>query len=188
MSTSISSRRQSISHSSHASGSERSVSSDEIDEKNSDADGSVELTSTIKSPTLETKTKKTPNNRELLYQASTSERSADRTNSVDASNESNGSDETVVSQESQAPTILANSEPRLVARTNNFFLIASALTGLSAPFVMMLGPKDLASRASWFGVAAVTGLIMGSAYCFGDYVNELREQVQAQQRGEASPA
>ncbi|MFM2009029.1 MAG: hypothetical protein RIR02_979, partial [Pseudomonadota bacterium] len=63
-----------------------------------------------------------------------------------------------------------------------------ALTALSAPFVMILGPKDLASRAAWFGVGLSSGLIVGSAYCFGDYINALRDQVQTQKRGEISPA
>jgi hypothetical protein len=62
MSTSISSTRQSISQSSQssrASSSERSVSSEVIDGKGSYSDeDSVELTSTIKTPILKTKTKK----------------------------------------------------------------------------------------------------------------------------------
>ena len=56
------------------------------------------------------------------------------------------------------------------------------------PFIMMLGPNDLASRAAWVGVAVASGLVLGAAYCFGDYINALRDQVQTQKRGEISPA
>ncbi len=190
--------RQDISHASHFALQEKSQANSnvsakrksQIEEKSSlgDEADSVELTSTIKTPRLQSKTQEIVNTRELFLNELASDHSADRTNSVDASNVSNGSDESEISQESQAPTILANSEPRLVARTNNFILITSALTALSAPFVMILGPKDLASRAAWFGVGLSSGLIVGSAYCFGDYINALRDQVQTQKRGEISPA
>ncbi len=172
---------------SHASRGERSVSSEIISGKNSD-DDSVELASTIKTPRLESKTKKALNNHEVINKASTPDRSTDRSGSTHVSTESNRSDETVASQQNQAPIILAASEPRIEARTYNFILIASAMTGLSAPFVMILGPNDLAIRAAWFGVGAVAGLIVGSAYCFGDYMSDLRKQIQAQQRSEISPA
>ncbi len=172
---------------SHASSSERSVLSEIISGKNSD-DDSVELASTIKTPSLESKTKKALNNHEVINKALTPDRSTDRSGSTYVSTESNRSDETVASQESQAPIILVASEPRIEARTYNFILIASAMTGLSAPFVMILGPNDLAIRAAWFGVGAVAGLIAGSAYCFGDYMGDLRKQIQAQQRSEISPA
>ncbi len=190
--------RQDISHASRFALQEKSQANSnvsakrksQIEEKSSlgDEADSVELTSTIKTPRLQSKTQEIVNTRELFLNELASDHSADRTNSVDASNVSNGSDESEISQESQAPTILANSEPRLVARTNNFILITSALTALSAPFVMILGPKDLASRAAWFGVGLSSGLIVGSAYCFGDYINALRDQVQTQKRGEISPA
>ena len=189
MSTSISSTRQSISQSSRASSNERSVSSEVIDGKSSYSDeDSVELTSTIKTPRLKTKIPEAQNSREFFNRTSTPDRSTDRSGSSQVSTESNRSGETVVSQESQAPIILAASEPRIEARTYNFILIASAMTGLSAPFVMILAPNDLAIRASLFSVAAAAGLIAGSAYCYGDYMLDLRKQVQAQQRSEISPA
>jgi len=197
MKPSNSSARQDISQASRFAVQEKSQANSNVsakrksqtEEKNSlgdDAD-SVELTSTIKTPRLQSKTQEAVNNRELFNKASTPDRSIERSGSAHASTESNGSDETEMSQVSQAPVILAASEPRMVARTNNFILIASALTALSAPFVMILGPKDLASRATWFGAAAVSGLIIGAAYCCGDYMGDLRNQVQSQQRGETSP-
>ncbi len=190
--------RQDISHASHFALQEKSQANSnvsakrksQIEEKSSlgDEADSVELTSTIKTPRLQSKTQEIVNTRELFLNELASDHSADRANSAHDSIESNRSDEPVASQESQAPTIPANSEPRSVARTNNFILITSALTALSAPFVMILGPKDLASRAAWFGVGLSSGLIVGSAYCFGDYINALRDQVQTQKRGEISPA
>ncbi len=190
--------RQDISHASRFALQEKSQANSnvsakrksQIEEKSSlgDEADSVELTSTIKTPRLQSKTQEIVNTRELFLNELASDHSADRTNSVDASNVSNGSDESAASQESQTSVTLPSSEPRLVARTNNFILITSALTALSAPFVMILGPKDLASRAAWFGVGLSSGLIVGSAYCFGDYINALRDQVQTQKRGEISPA
>jgi hypothetical protein len=190
--------RQDISQASHFAVQEKSQANStlsskrksQIEEKNSlgdDAD-SVELTSTIKTPRLQSKTQEAVNTRELFNKASTPDRSTDQSGSDFASKASNESDESVASQESQISLPLPSSEPKIVARTNNFILIASALSALSAPFVMILGPKDLASRAAWFGVGAASGLIVGSAYCFGDYVNELRDQLHLQQIGETSPA
>ena len=190
--------RQDISHASRIALQEKSQANSnvsakrksQIEEKSSlgDEADSVELTSTIKTPRLQSKTQEIVNTRELFLNELASDHSADRANSAHGSIESNRSDESAASQESQISVTLPSSEPRLVARTNNFILITSALTALSAPFVMILGPKDLASRAAWFGVGLSSGLIVGSAYCFGDYVNALRDQVQTQKRGETSPA
>jgi len=189
MSTSISSTRQSISQSSRASNSERSVSSEVIDGKSSYSDeDSVELTSTIKTPRLKTKTPEALNSREFFNRTSTPDRSADRSGSNHVSTESNRSGEAVASQETQAPIILAASEPRIEARIYGFILIASTLTAMSSPFVMILAPNDLAIKASLFSVAAASGLIAGAAYCYGDYMLDLRKQVQSQQRSEVSPA
>ncbi len=190
--------RQDISHASRFALQEKSQANSnvsakrksQIEEKSSlgDEADSVELTSTIKTPRLQSKTQEIVNTRELFLNELASDHSADRANSAHDSIESNRSDESAASQESQTSVTLPSSEPRLVARTNNFILITSALTALSAPFVMILGPKDLASRATWFGVGLSSGLIVGSAYCFGDYINALRDQVQTQKRGEISPA
>jgi hypothetical protein len=190
--------RQDISHASRFALQEKSQANSnvsakrksQIEEKSSldDEADSVELTSTIKTPRLQSKTQEIVNTRELFLNELASDHSADRANSAHDSIESNRSDESEISQESQTSVTLPSSEPRLVARTNNFILITSALTALSAPFVMILGPKDLASRAAWFGVGLSSGLIVGSAYCFGDYINALRDQVQTQKRGEISPA
>jgi hypothetical protein len=190
--------RQDISHASRFALQEKSQANSnvsakrksQIEEKSSlgDEADSVELTSTIKTPRLQSKTQEIVNTRELFLNELASDHSADRANSAHDSIESNRSDESAASQESQTSVTLPSSEPRLVARTNNFILITSALTALSAPFVMILGPKDLASRAAWFGVGLSSGLIVGSAYCFGDYINALRDQVQTQKRGEISPA
>ncbi len=200
MSTSTSSASQRNSYPTHSASQEKSdVSSHsavsikkklQINEGNSASnnDDSVELASTIKTPRLKTKTPQAQNSRELFNKSSTPERSVDQSGSRYASKASNESEESEISQESQTSVTLPSSEPRLVARTNNFILITSALTALSAPFVMILGPKDLASRAAWFGVGLSSGLIVGSAYCFGDYINALRDQVQTQKRGEISPA
>ena len=189
MSTSISSTRQSISQSSRASSSERSVSSEVIDGKSSYSDeGSVELTSTIKTPRLKTKIPEALNSREFFNRTSTPDRSVDRSGSTHVSTESNRSGESVASQENQAPIILAASEPRIEARIYGFILIASTLTAMSSPFVMILSPNNLAIRTAWFGVGAAAGLAVGAAYCFGDYMGDLRKQVQAQQRSEVSPA
>ncbi len=189
MKPSISSTRQSISQSSRASNSERSVSSEVIDGKSSYSDeDSVELTSTIKAPRLKTKKPQAQNSRELFNKSSTPERSVDQSSSSYASKASSESEESEIIKVNQVPVVESSSEPRLVARTNRFVLTASAVAGLSMPFIMMLGPNDLASRAAWVGVAVASGLVLGAAYCFGDYVSELHDQVQSQQRSEISPA
>lgn len=200
MSTSTSSASQRNSYPSHSASQEKSdVSSHsavsikkklQINEGNSASnyDDSVELASTIKTPRLKTKTPQAQNSRELFNKSSTPERSVDQSGSRYASEASNESEESEIIKVNPAPVAESSSEPRLVARTNRFVLTASAVAGLSMPLIMMLGPNDLASRAAWVGVAVASGLVLGAAYCFGDYVSELREQVQAQQRGEASPA
>ncbi len=200
MSTSTSSASQRNSYPSHSASQEKSdVSSHsavsikkklQINEGNSASnyDDSVELASTIKTPRLKTKTPQAQNSRELFNKSSTPERSVDQSGSRYASEASNESEESEIIKVNPAPVAESSSEPRLVARTNRFVLTASAVAGLSMPFIMMLGPNDLASRAAWVGVAVASGLVLGAAYCFGDYVSELHGQVQAQQRSEISPA
>jgi hypothetical protein len=200
MSTSISSASQRNSYPSHSASQEKSdVSShltvsikkkSQINEGNSASnnDDSVELTSTIKTPRLKTKIPQALNSHELFNKSSTPERSVDQSGSSYASKASNESEESEITQVNQVPVAESSSEPRLVARTNRFVLTASAVAGLSMPFIMMLSPNDLASRAAWVGVAVASGLVLGAAYCFGDHVSELQDQVRSQQRSEISPA
>ena len=200
MSTSTSSASQRNSYPSHSASQEKSdVSSHStasIKKKSqihegksaSNNDDSVELTSTIKTPRLKTITPQAQNSRELFNKSSTPERSVDQSGASYASKASNESEESEIIKVNQVPVAESSSEPRLVARTNRFVLTASAVAGLSMPFIMMLGPNDLASRAAWVGVAVASGLVLGAAYCFGDYVSELHDQVQSQIRSEISPA
>jgi hypothetical protein len=200
MSTSISSASQRNSYPSHSASQEKSdVSShltvsikkkSQINEGNSASnnDDSVELTSTIKTPRLKTKIPQALNSHEFFNKSSTPERSVDQSGSRYASKASNESEESEITQVNQVPVAESSSEPRLVARTNRFVLTASAVAGLSMPFIMMLAPNDLASRAAWVGVAVASGLVLGAAYCFGDYVSELHDQVQSQIKSEISPA
>lgn len=201
MTPSNSSRGKSISRSSHYSDDEGSVSSGgstQIDGKNSESDTeSVELASTKNTPTVKVKlqTPEAQNNRKLFKNASasgssTAGGSADQINATHASAVSLRSDKTKISQVNQASQATPSSEPkpRLVVRTNNFMLTVSSVIGLSMPFIMLLGPKDLASRAAWVGVAAASGLIVGSAYYFGDYIAERHNLVQTQQNPQTSPA
>jgi hypothetical protein len=200
MSTSTSSASQRNSYPSHSASQEKSdvpshstvsiKKKSQIHEANSASnnDDSVELTSTIKTPRLKTKTPPAQNSRELFNKSSTPERSVDQSGSHYASKASNESEESEIIKVNPVPVAESSSEPRLVARTNRFVLTASAVAGLSMPFIMMLGPHDLASRAAWVGVAVASGLALGAAYCFGDYVSELHDQVRSQQRSEISPA
>ncbi|MEY3579159.1 MAG: hypothetical protein RI984_263 [Pseudomonadota bacterium] len=200
MSTSTSSASQRNSYPSQSASQEKSDVSfhstvsvknkSQINEENSarNNDESVELTSTIKTPRLKTKTPQAQNSRELFNKSSTPERSVDQSGSRYASKASNESEESEIIKVNPVPVAESSSEPRLVARTNRFVLTASAVAGLSMPFIMMLGPNDLASRAAWVGVAVASGLVLGAAYCFGDYVSELHDQVQSQIKSEISPA
>jgi hypothetical protein len=200
MSTSTSSASQRNSYPSHSASQEKSdVSShstasikkkSQINEGNSSSnnDDSVELTSTIKTPRLKTKTPQAQNSRELFNKSSTPERSVDQSSSSYASKASNESEESEITQVNQAPKTMLASQPRLVVRSNIFVLTVSSVIGLSMPFIMLLGPQDLASRATWVGVAAASGLIVGSAYCFGDYIAGRHNLVQTQQNAQTSPA
>jgi hypothetical protein len=178
---------------------ERSVSSGELSQtegKNSERDtDSVKLASTKNTPKVKVKnpTPEAQNDRELFKNASasgssTAGGSADQINATHASAVSLRSDKTESSQVNQAPKTMLASQPRLVVRSNIFALTVSSVIGLSMPFIMLLGPQDLASRATWVGVAAASGLIVGSAYYFGDYIAERHNLVQTQQNPQTSPA
>ena len=125
---------------------------------------------------------------ELIAYSPASGRVLDRSNRAHASTVFNASDESSVSQENQVPEILPASEPRLETRIKYFTLGVSAVIGLSMPFIMLLSPKDLANRAAWVGVAASSGLFLGTVYCFVDYAVGLREQIRLQRNAATSPA
>lgn len=99
----------------------------------------------------------------------------------DSADPASTSAESETSEEVAVPGTLAATEPVLEVRTKKFILGVSATIGLSAPFVMLLSPADLSSRAAWFGVAAISGFVLGGIYCVGAQVYDLQQQIAEQQ-------
>lgn len=186
--------RQIIPPNPYSSSHESSVEESPVDGSgaNSEESNLLTLTSAINAPRVKTK-EKNPK-AELISDLPGSGRTLNKSSLTHAStllnvpDQSDMSDQSDVSQENQVPEILPASEPRLETRVKYFTLGVSAVIGLSMPFIMLLSPKDLASRASWVGVAASSGLILGAIYCYADYAIGLREQIRLQRNAASSPA
>lgn len=182
--------RQNTPPNSHSSSYESSVEASQVDGSGAEIkkSNSVTLKPENNVPTVKIKTKEKIPMAELFAYSPASGRAVDKSNRAHASTVFNASDESSVSQENQVPEILPASEPRLETRIKYFTLGVSAVIGLSMPFIMLLSPKDLANRAAWVGVAASSGLFLGTVYCFVDYAVGLREQIRLQRNAATSPA
>ena len=170
--------------------SESSVEESLVDGSDADSKGSnsAALKSKNNTPKLSIKSKEKLHKAELFSNLPASGRAVDKSSLTHASTVLNVSDQSSVSQENQVPEILPASEPRLETRVKYFTLGVSAVIGLSMPFIMLLSPKDLTNRAAWVGVAASSGLFLGTVYCYVDYAIGLREQIRLQRNAASSPA
>ena len=162
----------------------------QVDGRDADSNQSnwVALKSKNDTPRVSTKTSEKLTKAELFSTTSAAFDSADKSKLTRSLAVSNVSVQSSESQENQAPEILPASEPRLETRIKYFTLGVSAVIGLSMPFIMLLSPKDLANRAAWVGVAAASGVFLGSIYCYVDYAVDLREQIRLQRNAASSPA
>ncbi len=185
-----SAERRITSPNSHSSSHESSVEESQVDGSGSDSEesNSAALKSKNNTPKLSIKRKEKLNKAELFSYSLASGLSVDKSILTHASTVFNVSDQSSVSQENQVPEILPASEPRLETRVKYFTLGVSAVIGLSMPFIMLLSPKDLTNRAAWVGVAASSGLFLGTIYCYVDYAIGLREQIRLQRNAASSPA